>query len=504
MPIGERARRAPTSFARQMLLPATLLFLAGWLWSLASPLGSGPDEKDHAIRSWTAIHGDLVGSETELGGGSAGYTVPAWLLNLAPDCYAQKSAVPASCAPLLGEDDTPTDTLSRAGLSPPMYHLVTGLPFLVVDGRVGVFGARLVSTALAAVLVAAALVLARDHRARSLLVPSVLLAWTPTSLFLSGVLNPSGLEIAAAILIWVAGLTLLDDDSSFSLPLRLALFAVASAAFILDRQLSPVLYGVIGLALLALASRARVAELLATRAARIALLGIGVAGVLAVAWLLAYRPLEAANDDLVPPDGSNTEVAAFAFGRQALLLLQMIGWFGWLDLRGPSPVAYLWIAASVGVVALAAGQLGRRDRAVIGLVLVVAIALPTTIEAVNLRTHGIVWQGRYTLPIAMGVVLVAAGRAQFDGTAAALVAGVGRAICVLAPAGAWVSYGAMLRRNSVGTDERFWNVVTDPVWDPPTKTWFLLAASFACSVGMSWYARQASVLRPDAASAMSS
>ncbi len=474
------------SFHRRATFAALVLLSLSVVWSLSTPMGGGPDERDHASRGFSAVGGTLVGGETDLGGGSTAVEVAAWITRLEAGCYAFHTDQPVSCAPHVGTDTTRSEIVTRAGQAPPLYHLATGLPLRAAAGRTGLFGARLWSAAVAAALVGAALSLASFHRNRVLLVPAVLLAWTPTAAFLSGVLNPSTWEIAGAALTWVAGVVLIDDD--YPLPVRIPAtgLAVGASVLVLDRQLSPVILAVAATTLAVAAGWNRIAQLLRYRSAQVALGVIAVASVAAAVWMLAYRPLEAGTDIRVTTDDSDNELAALAFGRQSLLLIQMIAWFGWLDLRGPSAVTSTWLAAALLLVTLAALTARRRDGIVLAALVAVTIALPTVIEATSVRTHGQTWQGRYTLPLALGIVVFAAARARIDMAIRPLVHRLALVVCGVVAVGHFVSFGAALRRNSIGTNRPFWETMSEPVWSPPTTTWLLLLAAAVSAASLGW------------------
>ena len=116
----------------------------------------------------------------------------------------------------------------------------SALPLRLFPSLEGVYLARLVSGVIAAALVATAVQLAVAARSR-FLVAGVAVALTPIAAFLSGVINPSALEISAALLVWVSGLLIVRPvDLPPWLSRRLIWhFAVASALFVVSRQLSP-------------------------------------------------------------------------------------------------------------------------------------------------------------------------------------------------------------------------------------------------------------------------
>lgn len=88
-------------------------------------------------------------------------------------------------------------------------------------------------------------------------------------------------------------------------------------------------------------------------------------------------------------------------------LRQTIGVFGWLDISAPTWVIALWVAAIVALVAYALA-VSQRARRALPLVALAVFAYPFLFETSQLNTVGPYWQGRYWLPLAVGLPLVAA------------------------------------------------------------------------------------------------
>ena len=87
-------------------------------------------------------------------------------------------------------------------------------------------------------------------------------------------------------------------------------------------------------------------------------------------------------------------------------LRQTIGDFGWKDVPAPNWVILLWVAAVVVLVTYALAVSPRARRA-LPLLAVVIFACPFFFETSQLNTVGPFWQGRYWLPLAVGLPLTA-------------------------------------------------------------------------------------------------
>jgi hypothetical protein len=87
-------------------------------------------------------------------------------------------------------------------------------------------------------------------------------------------------------------------------------------------------------------------------------------------------------------------------------LRQGVGDFGWLDTPVPTIVVVVWALALVGLLVYGLAVSDRCRRALPLLALAI-LALPVIFETPELNTVGPYWQGRYWLPLALGLPLVA-------------------------------------------------------------------------------------------------
>ena len=117
--------------------------------------------------------------------------------------------VPASCAPSIGSDTTLAPATTEAGAYPPLYYLLVGWPSRLLAPQPAIYAMRMIGALLAAALLASGLASATQIGRRRLVVTGAALALTPMALYLAGVVNPNGLEIAGAFCLWLAALDLL-------------------------------------------------------------------------------------------------------------------------------------------------------------------------------------------------------------------------------------------------------------------------------------------------------
>ena len=462
----------------RLWLAAFCCFAAlGGLWSLASPRYSGPDENAHTIRAVSIVRGDLLGDAVE---GSPDYVrwveiPPGFTSPALATCFAFQPTVSAECQDF-APDGPDVLTGTPAGRHPPAYYLVVGIPSLVEDGPDGIYLVRLVGLLVCSALLASAVLSLQRLRSPRLGGLGLAVAVTPMVLFVLGIVNPSAPEIAGAVGVWISGYVLLREAPEVVDPRVAARLGTAAAALVLSRALAPLWLGlIVGTLLVAVGSVAALRALLRSRAA-LAWGGVAVLATLAqVAWILLAKPLEVA-DELGVADTGFAELFGISLSNSwDAIHREMIGVFGWLDTAAPQSTYVAWLAL-VGFLVLV-GLAASDRRTVVGIVLVTGgtVLIPSLFEAVQAPNSGFIWQGRYTLPLAVGVPLLSAmgaGERATDWLEAGRLHVVAGVLLVIGHVGA---YYVNLRRYVAGTDSPFW-FFGSTGWTPPLPAWLLLAA----------------------------
>lgn len=479
-------------------------FLVVWalasLWAAASPLAGVPDEPAHVGYAVSLVRGQL-GTDVSSADPDAPpalqvlglrhdyrVTVPAWAaqLNQLPSCYMFAPDYGAACSPELTASTRPTTTYTPVGRYEPLYYALVGLPSLVLSGPDALHAMRVVSAALCAALTATAMVAAAGTvRRRGLAVLGVALAVTPLAFFLFGAVNPSGFEIAAGIAAWATLLDLWARPGPVTTPV-ITRTALCCSTFVLVRPLGPLYLALAaGVVLLAAARPGRLRELLASTAGRVAAGAVALASAAAVAWILVMKPENGLLGHGVA-GLSLGESLRGSWDRIATRTDQLVGVFGWLDTVMPRWVYDTWLGmvALVVVVALVVGR--WRQRAAVLVALALAVILPLFLEATRVPSVGFIWQGRYTLPLAAGLTVVAAWvvaerlRAPhrvllaWSTTYATVIAGL-----------QLVAHATALDRYVVGLPTPLFSYLTRPGWRPPLGPWgqLLAGTTFAVAWG---------------------
>ena len=134
-----------------------------------------------------------------------------------------------------------------------------------------------------------------------------------------------------------------------------------------------------------------------------------VAGCVAaqLSWIVLADGLDLSVPIGFEPTLSNTDLARETVGRAGGFYLEMLGNLGWLDTTLPG-LTYLLLTAALGALVLLAVAVGIRPYVIAMLAaMAITVVIPIVLEAWQYRGYGLYWQGRYTLPIAVGVPLLA-------------------------------------------------------------------------------------------------
>ena len=452
-------------------LAALFLSLLSACWAIATPVGAAPDEPAHLVKAASLWHGQLEGENTSSG---QLVQVPEWIAETQTQtCFAFEPEVTPDCAPPSSGDDDLVTSITSAGRYNPSYYLLTAWPVLLAEDQSGVYAMRIVSGLVVALTTALGIGLLATWRAWRLPILGALVAATPMMLFLGGVVNPNALENAAAFTVFAGMLTVvLDRAEGRRLTIALVIVGVVTAVGVNLRALGPLWLAIAVLVPLVLLSRERLLALLRRRivwvAVGLAVLGLAGAG----AWTLTSNALAAGMD--TPPPGTPGIGESPVNGFIWTLLMSaeygqgIVGVFGWLDTPAPLAVFTLW-AALLGALLITAGVVLRgRLLLVVGGLALLLLLLPPILQAVYIQQGGVIWQGRYALPLYSCLVLAAA-----CALAVALRGIPSRIVTRLAVivAACWfvaqaLAFGGALRRYAVGLSAS-WLDLLEPEWSPP-------------------------------------
>jgi predicted membrane protein DUF2142 len=462
-------------------------------WALANPYGGGPDEPAHAIRAISVARGELVGPTRPGYPDNVRFVeTPERFMHgsIAAGCFGFKPENSAACAPDL---DTWPDGLVRHpvtnGRWPPTPYGAVGLPLVTgITSGAALYLMRFAGAAICAALFASALLSLRVARHQWLAASGLAFALTPMVFFVAGVVNPSNLEIAGGVGFWASAVVLAAQAGHGVVDSRVvARTGIGAGVLVLARPLGMIWLACAGLIVLLACNGRAIGLLLRSRAVQV--WGAVVAACLLFegVWILVYDTLGSRTPPGPSAQGlSNIQVLLRTIGFVPTSYREMVGVFGWIDTPAPSATLILWTSAIGVLVFLSLGLPRRRFAALVAATLALVILVPALLEAIEAKRFGFGWQGRYTLPLAVGLPIVAGSVLALERNP---ILPRRRLAWVFAGAfvvGHFLAFAQNLRRYAVGMHGSllFWR---DAEWSPPVPSSLLLVSYAAVLVILAFW-----------------
>ena len=468
-PVSPLRRWAPTVLAGVLLMGIMLV------WSSSTARYAGPDEPAHVLRASSVAAGVLVGDRVPtLDPGYRRVEVAAALTTGDPTCFRHDDDIAATCAVPDPDATGIAAAASSAGTYPPLYYALVGLPVRWFGDPAAVAWYRAVAAGWCALVLAVA-------AARAVRIGGVLLigCLTPASWFLFGVVNPNSLEIALAVLAWV-GVERLRVAAHVS-PAGVAWVSVPAAVAIAIRPVAALAWlSMVGVAVLI--DRGLPAAAVVGPRRRIRALFVApplFAAATAIVWNVwaAVDISDARTAETV----SWWRALRTAADQSTETWREMVGSLGWLEFSAPWVAHVTWWAV-IGVsaweiVRSGDGRAGSILRRAWRWILAVAVAGPIVFEVAFAGRVGFIWQGRYSIASALGLVIVGLS-ARHDRLSFRTRVAVASAAAVAHVATLWI----VLQRYTVGANGSMW--FSDARWRPPLSPLSLLALDALLMTGL--------------------
>ncbi|MDP9465495.1 MAG: DUF2142 domain-containing protein, partial [Actinomycetota bacterium] len=303
-------------------------------WSVATPPSGGVDEPDHVIRAAAAARLDFAGSKvvSVLGEAARHYDVDLSLEGPDIVCWSRDSTISAACSTW--------PTSGRVGVLnsyyPPAYFVLTGWPTLLTSSFFIVRVMRLLSGLLSIGFVGVGLLAVKRTWGRQG-VAVTLMALTPATLSLMGVVNPQALEIGAAFCLWSTTAAVLSVNA----PTRLQKWAFVASGTVLclTRPLGPFLTALI---LVAVALTVGLRPGLAALKRLEVLLVVGVG--LATTVILASHGVTSLDAPELARRVTLSDTVKQTLGNSLNDIRDSISLTGWLDTKLPGIATIFWIS----------------------------------------------------------------------------------------------------------------------------------------------------------------
>jgi hypothetical protein len=376
--------------------------------ALVTPLNQAPDELDHVYRAAAVVRGEVfphIGAY--IYGTGAITNVPTGL---------RSAVIPGPCIRLQGPGGCSFASAPRGqvtvvtgeGRMFPFYYALVGWPSLLFPDRAGWYAMRLDNAVLCALILATAAVVVTSLPRRPLvLAAAMLVGLVPGALAVTGAVNSSGLEVSAALCYWAVLLALIHDNSALSRRLLVCLGVAAAVVLSLTREYDW-LWAILAMVLaLATAGREQRRSFLRSGVARAMLLVLAAAAAVTEIWSVSFKAYQVYPMQSLPL--SLADAARSSLAGTPKMLGETLGDLAVLP---PAFADVCWVLAVAAVVVIGFASSRRAGLLVVaGVALVVAIPYVIGVAGYLHPSVGW-WEGRYTLPLAIGVPLLAVARGR--------------------------------------------------------------------------------------------
>jgi hypothetical protein len=382
--------------------------LIGVGWTLVTPLNQAPDELDHVYRAAAVVHGEVfphIGAYIYGTGGIA--NVPTGLMRAVISAPCTRLQGPGGCS-FASAPRGEVTVVTGEGRMFPFYYALVGWPSLLSPDRAGWYLMRLDNAVLCALILATAAVVVMSLPRRPLVLAAVMLVGlVPGALTVTGAVNSSGLEVSAALCFWAVLLALINDNSALSRRLLVCLAVAAAVVLSLTREYDW-LWAILAMVLaLATAGREQRRSFLRSGVARVILLVLAVSAVVTEIWSVTFKAYV-----VYPVQSLPLGLAGAARTSLAGTPKMLAETLGDLAVLPPVLADVCWVLAVAAVVVIGFASSRRAGLLVVaGVALVVAIPFVITVGGYLHPSLGW-WEGRYTLPLAVGVPLLAVARGR--------------------------------------------------------------------------------------------
>lgn len=384
-------------------------------WGLAVPYDGFADEARHAARAYTAAAGQIVFNGDTQSDGTPLIKVPKSLAPNAPAsaaCFQQDPGIAAGCSPAAGrvqDEHTIVEIPSGAARYNPIYYVIVGQPLRLWPDSTGIYLARLLSDAMVSALFAAAFAMTAMARRGRRMLAGLLVALTPVAVNLAPAINPAGLEIGGAAVLWTALVLLVDGRQRSAALVRLAALGAAIVATV---RFGGILWLVLifGVAALGM-SRDRLQRLTRLRMVRRWGAFVAVTVVAGAFWSVWQDPAAAA---VTTSGGRSLPYKIFAafsvdiWDRGEYLVKGMVGLIGFGETSPPGIVFPIWFCAFGALLFTAMALTRTLDRIRLGILVVGTFGLLVASDVGPISQGWYLSQGRYGLPAILGVPILGA------------------------------------------------------------------------------------------------
>ena len=398
------------SVAGRWALPSVFLgsLLLQLAWIVATPPFRASDEFDHAYRAAAVSRGEWSPVSPALHGRGELVTVPESLVRAAHrQCAALGYTGPDNCRPARRVDSDSVLVASAASRYNPAFYWMIGSVARPFDGANAVLAMRAAAALLCTVLLTLTVWSIRSWSRTWWAGAGLLVAITPVVVYSSAVAAPNGAEMMAALALWASmmGAPQAVDRTTAR---RLIWVAAGSSVVVANvRYLGPGFVVIIVACALLAQPRASLHDIwIRARGHVIAGSLVSALGLfIGLAWTFyagTARVQSSANVHVTPMELLTTlseQIPAWS--------LQTIAAFPYRNQPAPAVVYAVWLVLYLAFIIAAFVRSPRTARRLQVVVIGGVLLMPVLLAILTVSGRGIIWQGRYGLPLAFGTCLLA-------------------------------------------------------------------------------------------------
>lgn len=397
-----------------------LLVFAGVLltqlaWILTLPTYRGIDEFDHVYKAEAVARGQWL-SNTPAPNGRGGIVTinEKTIRDATAVCEFLPYTQHDNCHPAEVLGNGKATAASAAGAYNPAYYLVVGTVAKPFAGDTAVYVMRAVTALICAALLASAAGLIAQWARSAWPLMAYFAGLTPMLIYSTALASPNGIGYSGAALVWTSLLAL--DRYTRPRSVSAAGFLVGAGAVVSTHTTGPMWLFLIALSLLPLRGLRRWAQLFrgAGRSWGVALGITAIATLACLMWTLSANA-----NDLGPtkPQLAEGVILAELVPQEILWLLQGIAAFPTRTEEAPAAVYVMWIGLLAMILVLAVRRAARPERMSLLLIVLLILMVQNVLTFISYAHQGYAWQGRYSLPLWLGLTGIAArslGRLEHD------------------------------------------------------------------------------------------
>lgn len=457
-------------------------------WVLMQPPYSVADEPSHTIKAVASAYGQFDRPQVigQFGYGAYSYEVPKVFTSIwHSTCYNDDTRTTAAC---IGDFPPGTElvgTTSTAGPNPPTYYVAIGWLGRLFPSQTGFYLMRFLGALLFCLTLTFTFALQYfKSKSRNAWI-SIPLLLTPAVSSFSAVINPFAFEIAAAALFWTSAFLLSDSRHPNRESKQLWGALVGSALFFSCIRPAAFVWLTMITFFVIISVPGNINRQLYFQDKRMrSILGIAFNAIV-ISLALSYRKqtdlvVDPANTiaPMVGPGGSVFSNILVSYRDLGLFFRQLFGFFGWTSFYPPVAVPLFFLTAITFSIVIMRISTWRLRTSLVALMGFVYLG-PVVLEGARASSLGFFYQGRYILPVAIGIPIFIWLRGE-ERVRNRYSLPLTRTIVGLSAGSSIFAANYVARRFVSGTDGRIlW--FFDVKWSPPGGP-YLLFGLLACSM----------------------